>query len=298
MVGTAEGSRGSMTRVLVTGAGGMLGADLAVALRGLDVVALGRDALDITDESAVRRAVHGMDVVVNAAAYTAVDDAETHEEEAWAINALGPRYLARAAKDQGARLLQVSTDYVFDGTATTPYPEDALRNPVSSYGRSKAGGEVAVLEEHPNGSVILRTAWLYGCRGKNFVDTMLTLAAIRDTVSVVDDQIGQPTWTADLAAQIRLVIDSPISSGILHATNSGQVSWWGFAREIFRLGGLDPERVLPTTSDQFLRPAPRPAWSVLGHDAWTRHHLAPLRPWQDALAEAFDTCFRERVTTP
>ena len=277
------------TRYLVTGAGGMLGTDLVAALSGRDATALTRADLDITDPKAVHAAVAGHDVVINAAGYTEVDDAETHEAAAHAINAAGAGNLARAAAEHGARLVQVSTDYVFDGAATTPYPEDAPRHPVSAYGRTKADGERLALELNPAGTYVVRTAWLYGQHGPNFAATMLRLARERDTVEVVTDQLGQPTWTADVAARIVEMLDSDAPVGIYHATNSGQASWYDFARLVFELGGHDPDRVKPTISARFVRPAPRPAYSVLGHDAWSRAGLSPLRDWASALRDAFST---------
>ena len=275
-----------MTRYLITGAAGMLGRDLQAALAGRDVTAFDRTELDITDRAAVLAQVIGYDVVINAVAYTKVDDAETNEDAAYAINATGPQNLALAASATGAKLVQVSTDYVFDGSATEPYSEDTPLNPISAYGRTKAAGEAFVLEEHPAGSYIVRTAWLYGEHGPNFPKTMLKLAAARDTLSVVDDQVGQPTWTADLAAQIVALLDSGAPAGIYHGTSSGVTSWFGFARAVFATAGLDPERVTPTDSSQFVRPAPRPAYSVLGHDAWAAAGLSPIRDWREALAAA------------
>ncbi len=277
-----------MTRYLVTGAGGMLGTDVLAALAGRDVIGLTRRELDVTDESAVADAVVGFDVVVNAAAYTKVDDAEAHEPEAFAINATGAGHLARATAKAGVVLVQVSTDYVFDGSATRPYREDEPRHPVSAYGRTKAEGERLALEANPR-TFIVRTAWLYGQHGPNFAKTMLRLAEERDTVDVVKDQIGQPTWTADLALQVVALLDADAPPGIYHGTNSGQASWYEFARAVFRLAGLDPARVKPTDSAQFTRPAPRPGYSVLGHDAWHRAGLAPMRGWQEALHDAFRT---------
>lgn len=277
-----------MTRYLITGAGGMLGHDLQRALAGREVIALDRRALDVTDEQAVRAAVDGVDVVINAAAYTKVDDAETHEAEARAINALGPANLAAATAATGARFVQFSTDYVFDGSATAPYAEDAPRHPVSAYGRTKAEGEELTLAANPD-SFIVRTAWLYGQDGPNFARTMLRLAEEKPTVSVVDDQLGQPTWTHDLAQQTVAMLDAGAPAGIYHGTNAGETTWYGFARAIFELGGHDPDRVRPTTSAEFVRPAPRPAFSVLGHARWAQIGLAPMRPWHAALGEAFET---------
>jgi len=299
-----------MTRIAVVGANGMLGRDLVAALRlpsvaqgpgrdqvaqgpgadrspsGREVVPLTRADFDVTDGEAARAALAGFDVVANCTAWNRVDDAETMEAEAYAVNAEGPANLAAAARATGARLVHVSTDYVFDGTATEPIPEDAPRNPVSAYGRSKAAGEERALAEHPGGTAIVRTAWLYGEHGPSFPRTMLRLAAERDTVSVVTDQVGQPTWTADLARQLVRLIDAGVPAGIYHGTNAGRTSWFGFAREVFRLAGLDPQRVQPTDSAAFVRPAPRPAFSVLGHDAWTRIGLEPMPSWEDAIGRA------------
>ncbi|MFJ3714664.1 dTDP-4-dehydrorhamnose reductase [Streptomyces sp. NPDC090057] len=277
-------------RWLVTGASGMLGQDTVRELRerGEDVAGLGRTALDIAEPGSVRQAFadHRPDVVVNCAAYTAVDDAETDEARALRVNGEGPRLLARACAAHGARLVHVSTDYVFSGEARdTPYPEDHTPAPRTAYGRTKLAGERAVLAEHPGGAVVLRTAWLYGAHGRNFVRTMLELEARRDTLDVVDDQRGQPTWSADVAA---LVADlgAGDARGVLHATNSGEATWFELAREVFRLAGADPERVRPTDSRSFPRPAPRPAYSVLGHARWRETGLEPPRDWRSALYEA------------
>jgi dTDP-4-dehydrorhamnose reductase len=275
-----------MTRYLIAGAGGMLGNDLRLALAGREITALTRTDLDVTDLDAVRAAVAGHDFAINASAYTKVDDAESHEAEAHAVNATGAQNLAIAAAEAGARLVQVSTDYVFDGSATAPYDEGTPLNPISAYGRTKADGERLALAAHPDGTSIVRTAWLYGANGGNFARTMLKLAATHDTVSVVNDQRGQPTWTGDLAAQIVALLDSEAAPGVYHGTNSGEATWFDFAREVFRLSGLDPERVLPTTSDQFVRPAPRPDYSVLGHAAWRRAGIPEMRDWREALAAA------------
>lgn len=273
-------------RYLITGASGMLGRDLQAALAGREVTALGRADLDVTDAAAVAAAVRGHDVVLNCAAYTKVDDAETHEAEAYAANAIGLANLAAACADLGARLVTISTDYVFDGTAVEPYAEDTPRNPINAYGRTKAAGEELAIAEHPGGAFVVRTAWLYGADGPNFAATMLRLAASNPTVSVVDDQRGQPTWTADLAAQLVALMDADAPAGIYHATHSGQTTWFGFARAIFDESGLDPERVLPAESASYPRAARRPSYSVLGHDAWSAAGLPPMRPWREALAAA------------
>lgn len=274
---------------LVTGGGGMLGADLAVALAGRDVTILTRSQLDITSVDAVRSALAGVDVVINAAAYTKVDDAETHEAEAAMVNAVGAANIARVAAENGSIVVQVSTDYVFSGSDSGPYDEHHTTAPRSAYGRTKADGERRVLEANPESSFIVRTAWLYGEHGPNFAKTMLALGSRRPEVQVVIDQIGQPTWTLDLARQIVTLLDSDAPFGIYHGTASGQASWFDFARAVFEFGGLDPENVKPTDSAAFVRPAPRPANSVLGHNAWLDAGLEPMRDWKVALREAFDT---------
>ncbi|MEV1129892.1 dTDP-4-dehydrorhamnose reductase [Agromyces sp. NPDC049794] len=270
-------------RILITGASGMLGRDLRRAFQRHEVTALDRAGLDVTDVAAVMEAVIGHDVVVNAAAYTAVDAAETDEDRAFAVNASGAGHVAAASAAHGARMVQISTDYVFDGTATEAYAEDAPRNPVSAYGRTKAAGEELALARNPGRTYVVRTAWLYGAEGRSFASTMLRLAGERDTWPVVDDQIGQPTWTRDLAEKLLELIERDAPGGIYHGTNSGRTSWYGFAREILREASLDPERITPTTSDAFPQTARRPSFSVLGHDAWGRVGIEPMRHWREAL---------------
>lgn len=287
---------------LVTGAGGMLGHDTADVLRrrGEDVVTLGHGELDITRSAAVRTAfrTHRPDVVVNCAAYTAVDDAEQDEARALNVNGDGPRHVARSCAEFGSRLVHVSTDYVFSGKGRdTPYPEDHPPAPSGAYGRTKLAGERAVLEELPDASAVVRTAWLYGVHGRSFVRTMMELEARRDTLDVVDDQCGQPTWTADVAERIadlgvRMVRDEK-ATGVFHATNAGRATWYQLAQEVFRLVGADPARVHPTTSEAFPRPAPRPAWSVLAHGRWQELRLPPLRDWRPALNEALPLLRKE-----
>ncbi|MFF0309431.1 dTDP-4-dehydrorhamnose reductase [Streptosporangium sp. NPDC004379] len=279
-----------MTRWLVTGASGMLATELLRRLSadGEDVVALGRAGLDLRDTHAVHRLVPDLrpDVVVNCAAWTAVDDAETREAEALAVNGHGVRALAEACRTAGARLVQPSTDYVFDGSAHAPYPEDAPTGPVNAYGRTKLAGERAVLETLPDSGYVVRTAWLYGGAGRNFVRAILAAERARPVVDVVADQFGQPTWAGDLAAGIAALGRSDAPPGVYHATGSGATSWYGFAREIFELAGADPARVNPVTAGEFPRPARRPAYGVLGHDRWRRAGLPPLRHWRKALRES------------
>ncbi len=280
-----------MTRWLVTGAGGMLGTDLVAALtsRGEPVTGLDRASLDVTDSAAVTDAVARCrpDVVVNCAAWTAVDDAEASEEQALAVNAGGAANLAASCAARGARLVQVSTDYVFAGDAGRPYAEDDVTAPRTAYGRTKLAGERAVLDRLPGSGYVVRTAWLYGAHGPNFVRTMIKLEGQRPTIDVVDDQQGQPTWSADVARQITALIHSTAPPGIYHATSSGQTTWFGLAREIFGLLGADPARVRPVPSSALTRPAPRPAYSVLSHDAWARLAVPPIGEWRTALHRAF-----------
>jgi len=279
-----------VARWLVTGAGGMLGRDLVEVLAsaaGVTLTAATRADLDITNPSAVRDAVVGHDVVVNTAAYTDVDGAESDEATATAVNGDAVARLAEACAAAGARLIQPSTDYVFAGDGSVPYQEDAPTAPVNAYGRSKLVGERAVLSLLPHAGYVVRTAWLYGEHGRNFVATMLRLATERDTVDVVDDQRGQPTWTVALAHQIVALgtaTDAP--GGIYHGTSSGETTWYDLARAVFATAGHDPDRVRPTTSDRFPRPARRPAYSVLGHDRWKLAGVAPQPDWADSLRTA------------
>jgi len=291
-----------MTRWLVTGSAGMLGRDLTalLAARGEEFTALGRADLDITDAGATLAAIASAkpDVVVNCAAWTAVDAAEEHEAEALAVNGRGAANLAAACAEAGALLVQPSTDYVFDGDADAPYAEDAPTAPAGAYGRTKLAGEQAVRAALPGGSYIVRTAWLYGAHGKNFVKTMLRLAGNGVSPGVVADQHGQPTWTADVAAQVHALVAKSAPPGVYHATSSGQTSWFGFAEEIFALyqqyedhGQHDPERKrltpVPISTSEYPTPARRPAYSVLGHQAWHAAGIEPIGDWRDALHRAF-----------
>ena len=279
-------------RVLVTGGNGQLGSALVdlLSTRAADVV-LGIDLpdIDITAPDSVREvfAQFAPDVVINCAAWTAVDAAEAHEADALKVNGDGPRVLAEACKAAGAWLVQISTDYVFAGDANTPYAENARPDPKTAYGRTKLAGEIAVQDVLPGAHYLVRTAWLYGLQGNNFVKTMLELESVRDNVSVVDDQRGQPTYAGDLAEQILLLLDARPPAGIFHATNSGATTWFELTRAIYENIGADPQRVLATDSASFVRPAPRPAYSVLGQDKWESVGLTPMREWRAALTAAF-----------
>jgi dTDP-4-dehydrorhamnose reductase len=291
-----------MTRWLVTGAGGMLGTDLVDVLRArnADLTAVTRTDLDITDPAACAAAVKGHDVVVNAAAWAKVDLAEKHEDEATAVNGTGVENLAHACAATGARMLHVSTDYVFHGDfhgdATEPYPEDAPTDPVNAYGRSKLEGEKAIWRLLPDTGYVVRTAWLYGAHGRNFVTRMLELAREKDTLTVVDDQRGQPTWTYALAGLLadlgQRAVDGRAPAGAYHGTASGVTTWYGFARAIFTEAGLDPDRIRPITTAEFPTPARRPAYSVLAHGRWRAAGLDPLLDWRAMLSQAFKRHWR------
>jgi dTDP-4-dehydrorhamnose reductase len=296
-------------RWLITGAGGALGHDLLAVLTERpddQVTGATRADLDITDADAVRTAIAGHDVVVNTAAYTAVDNAETDEATATAINGDAVGVLARVCAEAGAVLLHVSTDYVLGGSVLpgvpVPWPEDAPTDPVNAYGRSKLAGETALLEALPERGYIVRTAWLYGETGTNFVATMLKLAATRPGVSVVDDQRGQPTWTYALARQLVelgvAAFTGQARPGIYHGTAAGEVTWHGLTKAIYTAAGLDPARVGATTSDAFPRPAKRPAYSVLGHDRWNGTPVAVQPGWHEQLLAALARpAFAELVAT-
>ena len=280
-----------MNRWLVAGASGMLGSDLVATLASLGALVTGIDraGLDVTDAASVTDAItrHRPDIVVNCAAWTAVDDAEAAEEQALAVNAGGAANLAAGCAAAGARMVQVSTDYVFAGDAGRPYAEDAVPAPRTAYGRTKLAGERAVLDRLPGSGYVVRTAWLYGAHGPNFVRTMIGLEGQKPTVAVVDDQHGQPTWTADVASQIIALIQCPAPPGIYHATSSGRTTWFGLAREVFGLLGADPARIRPIPSSELARPASRPTYSVLGHGASARLAVSPIGDWRQGLRRAF-----------
>ena len=275
-------------KLLVTGAGGMLGGAVvqrAVAL-GHDVHAATRAELDVTDRAAAHRLLHEVcpTAVVHCAAYTDVDGAESQWRVAEAVNARGAGHVATAAEEVGARIVHVSTDYVFDGSKREPWVESDPVAPLGVYGETKLAGEQLVAAANP-AHVIVRTAWLYGAGGRNFVDTMLALGLEREEVSVVTDQIGCPTWTGHLAGALVELAERPQETGIHHIAGAGQCSWNELALEIFERAGVDC-RVLPATSDQFPRPARRPAYSVLGSE---RPEPVVLPPWGQGLAEYLAT---------
>lgn len=261
----------------------MLGQDLVDACvnRGHEVFALARRNLDVTDAGECAEVMTEIepDVVVNCAAWTDVDGAEADEDGAMLINDAGAANVARAAADNGAAVVYVSSDYVFDGRSQTPYVESDVTNPVSAYGRTKAAGELST--EHMNDRhFIARTSWLYGTRGKNFVETMLRIASEQPEVVVVADQIGAPTYTRHLASALAELIETD-QYGIHHVTAAGRCSWFDFAQEIFDIAGSEIH-VMAGTTEMLARPAPRPAFSVLGSE---RHGAAVLPEWSDGLRQ-------------
>lgn len=274
----------------MTGAGGQVGGFLAVeaARQGYDVVALARGDLDITDASAVERHVEGADVVVNCAALTNVDAAEADPDAAHAINAVGPGNVARACARSAARLIHISTDYVFGGDLNRPYEISDAVGPLSRYGRSKLDGELAVHAVLPSAHVV-RTSWVYtgdSGHGSDFVSVMRTLAAGDRAVDVVSDQTGSPTYVKDLVGALLEVAAGAVRSPILHVANTGTASRFDQARAVFAALGADPDRVRPVDTAAFPRPARRPVYSALGIDGSVRAGLTPLRPWREALNAA------------
>jgi dTDP-4-dehydrorhamnose reductase len=279
---------------LVTGGTGQLGLALQRELtkQGIEHIAPTSKELDLTEFNRLEDEINKINpsVIVNTAAWTDVDGAEENPDLTFEINAQAPAKLAEIAKALGSVFIQISTDYVFEGESSVPYSEDHERNPQSAYGKSKFQGEKNIEQIYKDGSYIFRTAWLYSADRKNFAKTMTKLALKKsDEVKVVNDQLGQPTFAGDLATKI---IDSVISKspfGVYHATNSGEATWFEFAREIFKLVGEDIERVVPVASSEFPRPAKRPAYSVLGHESWKRANLGEMRNWRTALASAMPT---------
>ncbi|MGI8827771.1 MAG: dTDP-4-dehydrorhamnose reductase [Chloroflexota bacterium] len=279
-------------RVLVTGGRGQLAADLVSQLVDHEVIALGRDRLDVRSPTQIRKVIerHRPQIVVNTAAFHRVDRCESEPEQSFLVNAAAPRRLAEASRDAGALLVHFSTDYVFDGEKAEPYVEDDPVRPLSVYGASKAAGESAIrctTDEH----LIVRSSGLYGHRGQkshhgNFVETMLRLSMKGEPIPVVADQVLTPTYTRDLAAVVRRLIEEG-AKGTYHVTNGGACSWYEFSLEIMRLAGKKIP-VLPTSQLERPLPARRPAYSVLAHDAIRRLGIEEPRPWQEALAAYMD----------
>ena len=281
-------------KVLVTGAGGMAGAELVRQARakGWEVVAFTRADLDVTDASAVEGAIgrERPEVIFNAAAYTAVDAAENSPEQAMAVNAAGAGNISRAARINGAAVIHISTDYVFDGTACEPYRPDDRPAPINVYGESKLAGEIAVKDECPN-HVIVRTSWVYSHEGKNFVKTMLRVADERREIRVVNDQHGCPTSSADLAAALIRVAEFMMEArvvGTFHFCNANPTTWYEFADAIFEAKGGDRPTLIPISTEEFPTPAERPRWSVLDTSSFEKTFGMMPRPWRVALQDTME----------
>jgi len=275
-------------KILLIGASGMLGGDLQPLLSARHEV-IGRNShdLDITDPVQTEKEIHLLqpDVVINAAAFTDVDGCESQRERAFSVNAEGAGHVARSCRSAGARLIHLSTDYVFDGTSPVPYTEESSPHPLNVYGESKLQGERSIQETGGN-HLILRTAWLYGRQGKNFVDTILRLASRQEELRVVDDQRGSPTFTRDLSRAMAQLLDKDVR-GILHVTNSGSCSWFEFTKKILatkRIPGREI-RVVPISSRELNRPARRPSNSVLECSRFQKLTGSQMRPWDEALRD-------------
>lgn len=276
---------------LITGGLGQLGIAVSQELDKLGIAfnAWSSTDLDITQSSRVSEAIEKLapTIIVNCAAWTDVDGAECNEINAAKVNRDGAENLALAAKQSNSKLIHVSTDYVFSGESQTPWQTTDEVNPQSAYGRTKAHGESRVLATYPASSFVVRTAWLYSPWGKNFAKSMTRLAIKSEgKVRVVNDQVGQPTSAIDFAKQLVELGKSDSLAGIYHGTNSGQATWFEFAQEIFKLASADVGRVSPVSSKEYPRPAKRPSYSVLSHDAWASTSVMPMRDWRIALAEA------------
>lgn len=272
-------------KILITGSNGMLGHDLENVLKDKhELILTTSKTLDITDKDKTMEIIkeNNPDIVINSAAYTDVDGCETNQDLAYAVNGQGVKNLALACRQIDCPLVHVSTDYVFDGTARDPIPEDGEIGPISVYGKSKLMGEQAI-EEILDKYFIVRTAWLYGINGKNFPKTMLELAENHPEITVVYDEVGTPTYAPDLAYGISELIETDFY-GIYHLTNSGSCSWCEFARYIFEIAGRDVN-VVPVTASEFSRPAPRPSYSVLMNKKWIENGFEPLRDYKEAISE-------------
>jgi len=278
--------------------GGQLAKSLEAELTTSNItfISLNRSQLDISDSNRVSEVLltEQPKVVVNAAAWTNVDLAETHETEARIVNAIGPEFLAQISLQIESSFVQISTDYVFSGISRTPWKENAVTEPSSAYGRTKAEGEYRVLKAFPQGTRVVRTAWLYSQYGKNFVKTIAKIALKESRmVEVVSDQVGQPTSAYDLASQIRVLIEADAQPGIYHGTNTGSASWFELAQFVFNFCGANPERVKPSKTINAAGIAIRPQYSVLGHEKWLEESLTPMRDWRIALEDALPSIISE-----
>ncbi len=288
-MGTTE-AQGELAMWLILGGEGQLGRSMQDSLSSLGVpyVSTGRKDVDIADLSAVRSVINNYapEVIINAAAWTAVDDAEVSEDAASLVNCIGVRNVALIAAEQRNVLVHISTDYVFSGSDTTPISEEQKTDPINAYGRTKLAGEKAIREIYPEGSLIIRTAWLYGQFGHNFARTMVKKALANQPVRVVNDQRGQPTFSCDLANHIVALVKAKAPSGLYHGTSQGDTTWYEFAREIYRLTGSDPDLVAPVPASEYPTLAKRPAYSVLDHKNTEAARIALMAPWLDTLTAA------------
>ena len=278
-----------MKNILVTGCNGQLGNEMQLLSAGhpdFNYFFTDVKELDITDENAVKAFIeaNSIDCVVNCAAYTAVDKAEADEARADVLNHVAPGYLARAVYARGGQMVHVSTDYVFDGTAHVPYREDAPTCPATAYGRTKLAGEESVKRECPE-SAIIRTAWLYSTFGNNFVKTMLRLGREKESLGVIFDQIGTPTYARDLAAAIFAVLEQGIVPGIYHFSNEGVISWYDFTKAIHRIAGIAGCKVRPLHTEEYPAPAARPHYSVLDKTKIKETYHIEIPYWEDSLEE-------------
>lgn len=280
----------SMKHILVTGCRGQLGNELQQAVRqqqeAYRIFFTDKEELDICDPNAVAEYIksNSIQTVINCAAFTAVDKAESETELCDLLNHKAPGYLAEAIAAVGGEMVQISTDYVFDGSGHTPYSEEAPTNPNSVYGRTKLAGEEAVIR-HCHKSMIIRTAWLYSTYGNNFVKTMIRLGKEREQLGVVFDQIGSPTYARDLARAILVIIEKGIIPGIYHYTNEGVCSWYDFTRTIHRLAGISKCQVKPIHTDEYPAPAPRPHYSVLDKNKIKNAYGIDIPWWEESLQE-------------
>ena len=270
-------------KILITGADGMLGWDLnRVLSENHEMILTDIPSLDITDLNQVKSYINRYkpDIIINSAAFTDVDGCESKEKLAYEVNSIGPKNLAIASREINSKLIHISTDYVFNGENDKPYIESDETGPINVYGETKLQGEELIRNTFDN-HVILRTSWLYGINGNNFVKTMLELSKSHDEISVVDDQRGSPTYTSDLAIAISELLENDYH-GTYHLTNSENCSWFEFAKEIFEISNIEVD-VKPVVTDEFPRPAKRPKYSVLNNQKWKKSGLTPLRSYKEAL---------------
>ncbi len=281
-------------RVLILGSKGQLGSSILEkleghALMGTFIAAFSREELDVTDVKQLKKQfdIFQPDTIINCAAWTDVEGAESKCTLARDINYAGVVNIVREAEKHNARIVQLSTDYVFDGSHKSPIGESEIQNPINCYGKTKAEAEKFLLKEYRENSIIVRTAWLYGPYGKNFARTMIRKAlTIEDgTIRVVTDQVGQPTSTLDLASRILEIVNSNVRSGVFHGTNSGSTSWFGFAKLLLDSADISSERLVPVLSSDFASRVKRPKYSVLGQDGWKSINFEAMRPWEDAVRE-------------